>query len=297
MEENQKQSTWDKFKFNNTLAVLENLVQAFNKVLSIVSIISPLIMMAYYTYTVISHISTGGYLLILNSIMLGLIVISFIVDRIFARIDKEKKKLKKYTKRTFEYTQFSVKLLLTAFAVYEIIVSKTSALKVIFTFVTVGFVFVQIFVKAVTIVIENYIAKVKIAFQMDLEEIKSTKLYQTYDKTKNIITKTKDLFKNLPAKTLEFANKKMSKFGNDFEEAKEPNEPELEPTKTSKKEEKTREKITLLADARKERKADEKAIKKEEEKLQRKNRLLKATQEFRSFLGGNTEEDNENKEA
>ncbi len=159
---------------------LQTLLAFVKKVTNIVNVLVGLVMILYYILTIVTH-PEGGFMLVLNYIMLVLLILNLVVGQIIEKTVKHNKNVKKIASRTFRYSKKVVKFLATGFAVFEILISSPSREKLVSAGVMVGGVLLQILLEIVIILIER---AVKIAIEKAKQGIEKIKLT-----TKNIKSK------------------------------------------------------------------------------------------------------------
>ncbi len=265
-DKNFKETFW----IDKTIASFDIVFSDIKRILRISRLLISIIMIAFYTYSVFSSLSTP-HLLVINSIMLGLLIISFLVDRIFENIEKKNKKVKKVISRTLTYFKHLVKLVATSFAIYELVSFDLSILQTIATLFTTICVIIQITMDIIILIFERYIRIIKKGMELDKEEFFNS------NTVKNV-AKAIDTIKHPLSNAIELADKAITKITKKTENKDSASiKPVLKTKNTSKNEKKIIERAEQLR-AEKEAKTLDKNVAKEQSS---KNRLSSAKDKFK----------------
>ncbi len=175
-----KSSIKQAIKFDKTLSAFDIILSDFKKVRKTANVIVPIVMIAYYIYSLVTHLDDTR-LLVTNSIFLGLLTMDFVVVCIFVGMKKANNQIKKQIRRPIGYLKRLIKLSAAGFAIYEIVAVEQTTIETIFALVAIAIVVIQVIIDVVTLVVERYIKLVKDGFNQDMEELRNSPVWTAVD--------------------------------------------------------------------------------------------------------------------
>lgn len=274
------------FRIDKTLAAINKTKSDIAQFCRIYGIIVQIIFIAYYIYAVITNLK-GGYLLVINSVMLGLVLVRFFFDILTYRKKKEAKikGLRKSISRALRYTGHTIHIVSVVFAIYSLLVFDSSEIKIATTMAAIGSIVFQIIIEAVRLFVDKYFTLIYTGIQMDIEEFKDSTVYKAF-------TKTVDTASNFPATVIELVDRPLEKLANkklkkDSENNSEMSCPDAEtdtPVQQNKKETERRRLLSSLSDKDKERRAERRQQEKEEKEKAKEERLSASLKSLKSHI-------------
>lgn len=157
--------------FDHTLATFIKIKNDLSKLLHIITVLTQVIFIGYYTYLVVINVNRLAYLII-YSIFLGLSVafLLYYLIRLRGMAQRVKRIESRVVRRAFRIAKYIVKAAAIGLAIYQVVVIETSQTMILVTALSSFFLMFNIISEIVIVYVDGAIDRVMLAYSMDRDE-------------------------------------------------------------------------------------------------------------------------------